>query len=105
MTGLGLSRLLVKAALSWLAENSPTAVTPLSPAAAEQRRLELGYDPEHSLFNGLVLIHAQSAVEKVWTKLGFVKDESMGTWWEEGIEHIGMWKRVELKPEVRRGSV
>ncbi|KAL1302687.1 hypothetical protein AAFC00_003050 [Neodothiora populina] len=103
--GLGLSRLLIRAALSWISQNHEHVVPPLSPAAAEQRRLELGHDPEHNVFRGLVLIHAQTTVEKVYLSHGFVKDESMGTWFEEGIEHIGMWKRVELQPEGRRGSV
>ena len=43
------------------------------------------------------MVHAQTTVEKVWSHHGFVKDESMGVWFEEGIEHIGMWKRIELE--------
>lgn len=51
-----------------------------------------------------MLVHAQVAVEKVWKRYGFFKDESLGVWDEEGIDHIGMWRRLELKP-MRKGSV
>jgi len=29
----------------------------------------------------------------------------MGSWYEEGIEHVAMWKRIDLDVEGRRGSV
>lgn len=47
-------------------------------------------------FRGLVLIHAQTGVQKVWQRYGFEEDKSMGTWKEEGIDHVGMWKRVRI---------
>lgn len=47
-------------------------------------------------WNGLVLVHAQVSVEGMYARLGFVTDESMGRWYEEGIEHVGMWRRVEV---------
>ena len=54
-----------------------------------------------SEWKGLVLVHAQVSVEKVWAKMGFVTDEKLGRWDEEGIEHLGMWRRIELE---RRGN-
>ncbi|EXJ87415.1 hypothetical protein A1O3_04375 [Capronia epimyces CBS 606.96] len=45
-------------------------------------------------WNGLVLTHAQVAVEKMYSKLGFTADARLGQWDEEGIEHVGMWKRL-----------
>jgi len=51
---------------------------------------------QHDDWNGLVLIHAQKSVEKAWAKMGFVKDETMGEWVEEGIDHVGMWKRIKV---------
>lgn len=45
----------------------------------------------------MVLVHAQVSVEKVWEKMGFVTDPRLGRWDEEGIEHLGMWKRVDVK--------
>ncbi|KAL9598545.1 MAG: hypothetical protein Q9219_004447 [cf. Caloplaca sp. 3 TL-2023] len=45
-------------------------------------------------WRGLVLSHAQRSVRGWWERMGFVEDEGMGVWWEEGIEHVGMWRRV-----------
>ena len=73
--GKGLMRKVTEAALEWLATN--------------QQNLPPGW-------KGLVLSHAQVEVEKMYGKLGFVTDEKLGRWDEEGIEHLGMWKRVDL---------
>lgn len=45
-------------------------------------------------WRGLILAHAQIGVEGWYRNLGWVKDEGMGQWFEEGIEHVGMWKRL-----------
>ena len=55
-------------------------------------------------FQGLVLVHAQVGVQKVCNKYGFETDQSMGTWDEEGIDHVGMWKRLDLTDATRRNS-
>jgi len=47
-------------------------------------------------WKGLLLAHAQKSVESWYKSLGFELDEGMGRWWEEGIEHVAMWKRVEV---------
>lgn len=47
-------------------------------------------------WQGLVLTHAQVSVEGLYAKLGFVTDDRLGRWDEEGIEHLGMWKRLSL---------
>lgn len=75
--GRGLGRMLVATSLRW---------------AAEHKDDICGED-----WKGMVLVHAQVSVEKVWAKMGFVTDERLGRWDEEGIEHLGMWRRVELK--------
>jgi predicted GNAT family N-acyltransferase len=49
-------------------------------------------------WKGLVLVHAQVQGEKMYERFGFVTDEKMGKWDEEGIEHVGMWKRIDLEP-------
>jgi hypothetical protein len=107
--GLGLARLLIDAALTWATQNEDKILPPTSPAAAEQRKLELGGGAEvEDVWRGLVLVHAQAHLEKYWALFGFVKDESMGTWEEENIKHVGMWKRVELSaesPTLRKMSV
>ncbi|KAG9948495.1 hypothetical protein KCU85_g4876, partial [Aureobasidium melanogenum] len=98
--GLGLARLLIDAALSWASNNADKILPPMSPAAAEQRKLELGGGVEvEDVWRGLVLVHAQAHLEKYWALFGFVRDESMGTWEEEKIMHVGMWKRVELQDQ------
>ena len=56
-------------------------------------------------FKGLVLVHSQKGVQKVWRKYGFETDESMGTWDEEGIEHVGMWKRVDIAEGRRKSKI
>ncbi|KAL9051130.1 MAG: hypothetical protein Q9162_006202 [Coniocarpon cinnabarinum] len=45
-------------------------------------------------WKGLVLVHAQKHLEKTYAKWGFVRDDALGVWDEEGIDHIGMWRRV-----------
>lgn len=55
-------------------------------------------------FRGLICIHAQTGVQKVWRKYGFETDEGMGTWDEEGIEHVGMWKRVDVSNARRKSK-
>ncbi|KAJ9645589.1 uncharacterized protein PV06_07731 [Exophiala oligosperma] len=71
--GKGISRLLSEAAFQWL----------------DDHKSEIGHG-----WNGLVLAHAQVNVERMYAKLGFVTDDKLGRWDEEGIEHLGMWKRV-----------
>jgi predicted GNAT family N-acyltransferase len=71
--GKGLCRLLTEEAFRWL--------------ATHKEDIGAGW-------NGLVLTHAQVAVEKMYAKLGFVTDERLGRWDEVGIEHLGMWKRI-----------
>jgi predicted GNAT family N-acyltransferase len=75
--GRGLGRMLVETSLQWAAEHKE----------------DIGGEG----WKGMVLVHAQVNVEKVWAKMGFVTDERLGQWDEEGIEHLGMWRWVELK--------
>lgn len=96
---LGLSRLLVSAALSWASKNPELILPPLEPTEAEAiAQRENGKEPP--VWKGRVLVHAQESVQGLWQKLGFVKDEGMGTWDEEGIMHVGMWRvlSIEEKP-------
>jgi len=104
--GLGLAALLINAALQWAAQNPNAILPPMTAAAAEHRRLELGGGAEvDDLWKGLVLVHAQKAIEKVWKRYGFTTDESMGVWDEEGIDHIGMWRRLDVSAQARKASV
>lgn len=47
-------------------------------------------------WKGLVLTHAQVYIEGMYAKLGFVTDDRLGRWDEEGIEHLGMWKKLTI---------
>ncbi|KAF2230049.1 hypothetical protein EV356DRAFT_492654 [Viridothelium virens] len=48
-------------------------------------------------WRGLVLVHAQKELKAWYEGMGFEIDEEMGEWDEEGIMHVGLWKRLELK--------
>lgn len=57
--------------------------------AANPRSVDEGW-------RGLLLTHAQVYIEGMYLKLGFITDDRLGRWDEEGIEHLGMWKRLDL---------
>ncbi|EEH50484.2 uncharacterized protein PADG_06563 [Paracoccidioides brasiliensis Pb18] len=80
--GAGLARVLVNTALGW----------------AAQHHSELR-DCQGKPWAGDVLVHAQVAVEKIYAHLGFVTDASMGTWVEEGMDHVGMWRKIKVPSE------
>lgn len=48
------------------------------------------------LWQGLICVHAQEQVAKAWARWGFQLDEGMGTWVEEGIDHVGMFQRLDI---------
>lgn len=101
---MGLSGLLLNAALDYATKHPWEIMPPLSPTATEQRRIEFGSVGEEAAgWNGLVLVHAQSGIEKLWRSWGFTRDLTMGEWDEEGIMHVGMWKRIRV--EKRRASL
>ncbi|KAI9681099.1 MAG: hypothetical protein M1817_002381 [Caeruleum heppii] len=109
--GLGLGRLLVNAALEWASKNADAIVPPQSPTSLEAAKVEHGgggggghLDGEARRWKGLVLVHAQKQVEPVWRKLGFERDDGMGVWDENGIEHVGMWRRVPVQEGRSRSS-
>ncbi|KAL5614990.1 hypothetical protein BROUX41_005055 [Berkeleyomyces rouxiae] len=86
--GKGVAGQLTRAALEWLAQN-PTAFDAALPPANEG-------DEGQLKFKGLVCAHAQVQAKASWARWGFVVDEGMGTWNEEGISHVGMFQRVPI---------
>ncbi|RMZ79085.1 hypothetical protein DV737_g3589, partial [Chaetothyriales sp. CBS 132003] len=74
--GKGLSRRLIEEAFGWLRKHG---------------REDVGQG-----WQGDVLCHAQVAVEKMYERLGFRTDDRLGRWVEEGIDHLGMWRRIEV---------
>ncbi|CAK7233487.1 hypothetical protein SEUCBS140593_008619 [Sporothrix eucalyptigena] len=85
--GFRLGQYLVQTTLDWIKAN-PTFFDEHDPEAAAATA--------KTKFNGLVCVHAQVHALRFYTRLGFVVDEGMGTWWEEGIPHIGMFLRLDL---------
>ncbi|OJJ74570.1 hypothetical protein ASPBRDRAFT_193286 [Aspergillus brasiliensis CBS 101740] len=84
--GCGLGRVLVDEALKWAVQNRGEIERAF-------REVTGGVEGE---WKGLVLVHAQVQVEGMYRRLGFETDEGLGRWDEEGIEHVGMWRRVQV---------
>ncbi|KAK2750054.1 hypothetical protein FQN55_002772 [Onygenales sp. PD_40] len=82
----GFGRILQNTALEWAAKHP------------EELTAALDGNPP---WNGLTLVHAQVQAEGMYARVGFVTDESMGTWEDEGIMHVGMWKRIEVGSESK----
>ena len=101
---LGISKLLIDSALT-MAHDYPHVISePPTSAFAEDLRAHLHLSESDKLstdtpfdWNGLVLIHAQIGLQKFWARYGFEVDEGMGVWDEEGMDHVAMWKRLDLK--------
>ncbi|KAL3491825.1 acyl-CoA N-acyltransferase [Aspergillus germanicus] len=96
--GLGLARRLMETGMKWAEENAGEINRALAEVVEKERKgaeAEAETEPVPvPVWKGLALVHAQVDVEKMYGRLGFVTDESMGTWVEEGIDHVGMWKRL-----------
>lgn len=80
--GRGYGRMLVEELVRWVSEH-PNEVKAAGTQEGE--------------WKGLIGAHAQMSVKRWYQKLGFVVDEGMGVFWEESIEHVGIWKRVDVK--------
>lgn len=89
--GLGLGRRLVDTALDWASRHA----VEIDEAIAQLAR-ESHWTGTYSRWQGLVLVHAQVDVERMYKALGFETEESLGRWYEEGIEHVGMYRRIEV---------
>ncbi|KAA8651369.1 hypothetical protein EYZ11_000952 [Aspergillus tanneri] len=87
--GYGLGKELVETVLAWTREN-----------ASEIDRAYVDRSQGSSRrWKGLVLVHAQVQVEKLYERMGFTRDDLLGRWDEEGIQHVGMWRRVHVKSD------
>ncbi|KAK7525978.1 uncharacterized protein IWZ02DRAFT_497875 [Phyllosticta citriasiana] len=84
---LGLARLLVRTALDWAAQHPHLLCPPPSPEAVELAKVE-GREGALDGWDGRALVHAQVHLEKFYGSFGFVRDENMGIWDEEGIDHV-----------------
>ncbi|KAK4163677.1 acyl-CoA N-acyltransferase [Cladorrhinum sp. PSN259] len=95
---MGIAGQLVRAATSWMQQNYVI----FNPRPSEVGFDRLGMDESGSgggvlpKWRGLICVHAQESAVHTWAKYGFEVDEAMGTWYEEGIPHVGMWLRVQV---------
>ncbi|KAK5997207.1 hypothetical protein PT974_02560 [Cladobotryum mycophilum] len=92
--GNSLAGLLVQTALDWIKQNPSYFDPSVKELGLEQ--IGAATDTEIPQWEGLVCVHAQEAVIGAYKRWGFEVDEGMGTWWEEGIPHVGMFKRLEI---------
>jgi predicted GNAT family N-acyltransferase len=108
---LGLARLLINAALDYATCNPDFIYKPPSPTALELAQMLGGNREKEITWQGLVMIHAQAHLKNMWEKHGFheelknddgeVEIEAEPHWMEEGIEHVGMWKRLPMDLKKR----
>ncbi|KAI1173199.1 acetyltransferase [Nemania sp. FL0916] len=81
-------------AKKWMVEN-PTYFNP-SVAMLGMERMKAKTVDDIPRWNGLVCVHAQEQVAKIYERWGFKVDKGMGKFYEEGIPHVGMFQRLEL---------
>ncbi|KAI8932957.1 hypothetical protein NX059_010426 [Plenodomus lindquistii] len=109
--GLGLARLLVNTALDFATNNPEKIYSPPSPTALEKAQMQGSHREREITWQGLVMIHAQTNLKAMWEKHGFheellgedgeVEIQAEPHWMEEGIEHVGMWKRLPVEKRKR----
>ena len=89
----GLGHLLANTAIEWATQTASEINEQKEVAVAKQEE-----SAERNLkWKGLILVHAQKNItERFWSSMGFVRDEGMSEWWEDGILHVGMWRRVQV---------
>lgn len=103
---LGLARLLINTALDYAAKHHEDIYHPPSPTTMEMASLRRDSVPEAMAWQGLVMIHAQAGLKAMWERYGFAEElrnekgeVEIGKephWIEEGIEHVGMWRRLRI---------
>ncbi|KAI0181303.1 hypothetical protein GGR52DRAFT_567534 [Hypoxylon sp. FL1284] len=89
-----------RAARKWL-EDHPAFFNP-SVTEMGLDQLKVGAASEIPKWKGLVCCHAQERVVKVYERWGFKVDEGMGSWFEEGIPHVGMFQRLRINEGHQR---
>jgi hypothetical protein len=58
--------------------------------------VKVGNVEDIPIWRGLICVHAQEPVVKVYENWGFKVDKAMGTWYEEGIPHVAMFLRLKI---------
>ncbi|KAJ1338051.1 ElaA protein [Microdochium nivale] len=93
--GHNVSAQLWRAARTWLEQNPAFFVPSITELGMDKAGIT-GTD-EIPEWKGLVCCHAQESVVKVYERWGLKVDDKMGKWTEEGIPHVGMFIRVDVK--------
>lgn len=109
--GLGLAKLLINSALDFATANPDKIYSLPSPTALEKAQMQGSHREREITWQGLVMVHAQSDLKTMWEKHGFheelkdddgeVEIQAEPHWMEEGIEHVGMWKRLPVEKRKR----
>ncbi|KAJ4288423.1 hypothetical protein N0V90_011658 [Kalmusia sp. IMI 367209] len=104
---LGLAQLLINTAFEYASKHPESIYQPPSPTTMEFANLRGNSAQDTVTWQGLVMIHAQANLKGLWQKYGFqeelvnengeVEIEKEPHWVEEGIEHVGMWKRLKIE--------
>ena len=109
--GKGIASMMVREALAWLGDASAAGrVAAVSSEQQGPRRASQSQkkaccddgdneDDEEELekpkqWNGLIFVHVRKEMLGLWQRHGFVLDDAMGTWFEEGMEHVGMFTKL-----------
>ncbi|KAF1923530.1 uncharacterized protein M421DRAFT_75022 [Didymella exigua CBS 183.55] len=104
--GNKIARMLLNATIKFAAEHPELIYSLPSPTTRELAALKAPNTTRQLSWQGLVFIHAQLQLVEMWEKYGFseaLRDEQGNVeidaephWVEEGIEHVGMWKRIKI---------
>ncbi|TRX92829.1 hypothetical protein FHL15_006235 [Xylaria flabelliformis] len=93
--GRGIADQLWNAARQWLEQNPAFFNPSVKEWGMDVMKVDNTRDvPE---WNGLVCVHAQEPVVKVYERWGFRLDRGMGKFYEENIPHVGMWTRLKIR--------
>jgi predicted GNAT family N-acyltransferase len=103
---LNLSKLLINSVFDFATQQPDAIYLPPSPTTREMAALQGPNAARPLAWQGLVMIHAQAHLKHMWGKHGFreelrndageVEIAAEPRWMEEGIEHVGMWKRLRI---------